>query len=182
VTTYTRRQLLAGSAVALGGLAVSAARAGAVESAIAVATAVESSTASGGSDPVATAKTIHQEEDYDAGPARIYGVLLDARQFTAMSDGRKAEIDPRAGGTFSLFAGHIIGRQLELVPDVRIVQAWRVVTWPEGVYSIARFDLRKRQSGTRLVFDHNGFPSELAEHLATGWQENYWKPMRKYLG
>src|SRR5262249_13932959 len=150
--------VLAGSAVALGSLAVSAARAG----------AVESSTASRGSDPVAIAKAIHQEEDYDASPPRIYGALLDAKQFTAISDGRVAEIDRNVGGVFSLFAGHIIGRQLELVPDRRIVQAWRVVTWPDGIYSIARFELRSRGSGTRLVFDHTGFPSDLAEHLATG--------------
>ena len=49
--------------------------------------------------------------------------------FTASS----AKIDPVVGGTFSLFDGHIIGRILELVPDQRIVEAWRVVDWPAGV-------------------------------------------------
>ena len=88
--------------------------------------------------------------------------------------------------TFSVFAGHIVGRNLELVPNQRIVQAWRVVTWPEGIYSIARFELvaqtsAGQSSATRIIFDHTGFPAELAEHLESGWRENYWDALRKYL-
>lgn len=60
----------------------------------------------------------------------------------------------------------------------RIVQAWRVATWPEGVYSIARFELRPQQAGTRVIFDHTGFPPELRDHLAAGWEDHYWKALR----
>jgi hypothetical protein len=77
---------------------------------------------------------------------------------------------------------HIVGRNLELVPDRRIVQAGRVVPWPEGIFSIARFELVRRGPETRVIFDHTGFPSELAEHLESGWTENYWTALRKYLG
>jgi len=55
------------------------------------------------------------------------------------------------------------------IPNQRIIQAWRVVTWPEGVYSIAKFELKPHGSGTRLVFDHTGFPEGLHDHLAEGW-------------
>lgn len=127
-------------------------------------------------------RAIHQEEDFKAGPRRIYEALLDAKQFTALSDGRAAEIDRTLGGAFSLFAGHIVGRNLELVPNRRIVQAWRVVPWPEGIYSIARFELLGQSSGTRVIFDHTGFPPQLAEHLEDGWNENYWTALQKYLG
>ena len=50
-----------------------------------------------------------------------------------------------------------IGRNVELLPNHRIVQAWRVVTWPEGVYSIAKFELKPHGSGTQLVFDTSDF-------------------------
>ena len=75
-----------------------------------------------------------------------------------------------------------MGRNLELIPARRIVQAWRVVPWPEGVYSIAKFELQDQGSGTKVIFDHTGFPTDLAEHLESGWQENYWKALRSYLG
>ena len=123
--------------------------------------------------------TIHQEVDFNVSPERVYEALLDAKQFTEFS-GRPAEINREVGGAFSLFKGHIIGRNVELVPNQRIVQAWRVVTWPEGAYSIARFELKPQGSGTRLVLDHIGFPEGLHDHLAQGWEENYWSLLKKY--
>ena len=118
--------------------------------------------------PVALAQpnksiTIHQEIDFNTSPQPLYEALLDANQFTAFS-GRPAEINREVGGAFSLFGGHIIGRNVELLPNQRIIQAWRVVTWPEGVYSIAKFELKPHRSGTRLVFDHTGFPEGLHDH------------------
>ena len=123
--------------------------------------------------------TIHQEIDLNASPQKIYDALLDAKQFTDFS-GRTAEINRDVGGVFSLFQGHIVGRNVELVPNKRIVQAWRVVTWPEGAWSIARFDLKPSGAGTHVIFDHIGFPEGLHDHLAQGWEENYWSLLKKY--
>jgi activator of HSP90 ATPase len=122
---------------------------------------------------------IHQEVDFSAGAKELYEALLDSSKFTAFS-GRPAEIKGEVGGVCSLFGGHIIARNLELVPNQRIVQAWRVVTWPEGVYSIARFDFKVQGSGTHLVFEHTGFPEGLHDHLAEGWEQNYWTLLKKY--
>jgi activator of HSP90 ATPase len=123
--------------------------------------------------------TIHQEIDFAVSAKKVYEALLDSKQF-ALFSGRTAEIDPAVEGTFSLFEKHIIGRNLELVPNERIVQAWRVVDWPAGVYSIARFEIKSRGNGSRLIFDHTGFPEELQQHLAEGWQKNYWDLLTKY--
>jgi activator of HSP90 ATPase len=122
---------------------------------------------------------IHQEIDLNASPQKVYEALLDSKQFTEFS-GRPAEINRDLGGASSLFKGHIIARNLELVPNQRIVQGWRVVTWPEGAWSIARFDLTPNGAGTHVVFDHVGFPEGLHDHLAQGWDENYWSLLKKY--
>ena len=131
---------------------------------------------------------IHQEVVFNAAPDRVYDILLSSKKFsdcTKMSfdnfSATSAKIDPVAGGTFSVFDGHIFGRILELVPGKRIVEAWRVVDWPEGVYSIARFELQTQGIGTKLSFDHIGFPAGLKEHLAEGWTQHYWDALKKYL-
>ena len=73
---------------------------------------------------------------FQADRKRIYTALTDARQFdriiqlsAAMRSGalgsKPAEISPQVGGEFTLFGGYITGRHLELVPNERIVQAWR---------------------------------------------------------
>src|SRR3954468_14132156 len=135
-----------------------------------------------------TSEAIHQEVVFNATPKRVYDALTEAKEFTkvvtfsSMKNAPPAQIAHDVGGTFSLFGGHIIGRHLELVPNQRIVQAWRAVDWVPGVYSIARFELADRAGKTALVFDHIGFPAGQGEHLAQGWHANYWEPIEKYLG
>jgi activator of HSP90 ATPase len=126
----------------------------------------------------ASSATIHQEVDLEASPDRIYDALLDAKQFKAITGGFPTEIAAEAGGAFSCFGAHIVGRNVEIVPKRRIVQAWRVATWPEGVYSIVRFELKPQQAGTRVILDHTRYPPELREHLAAGWEDHYWKGLR----
>ncbi len=91
-----------------------------------------------------------------------------------------------AGGAFSCFGGVITGRNVELLPDRRIVQAWRVAMWPEGLYSIVKVELRPQGTETRLTLDHVGFPEEMRAHLngedpEGGWHRQYWEPLKKYL-
>lgn len=137
-----------------------------------------------------TAESIHQEASFKASRNRVYEALTDPKQFdkvvklsgASMALGSEpTKITNEVGGAFVLFGGHIIGRQIELVPNERIVQAWRVVDWGPGIYSIAKFELREQGSGTRIVFDHTGFPKGLGEHLAKGWKGHYWEPLEKFL-
>ena len=108
-----------------------------------------------------TADAIHQEVNLSANRKRIYATLLDAKQFdemtrlipsmqTAKPGNSPTEISSELGGTFTLFRGHIIGRQVEFVPNQRIVQAWRVVDWAPGVYSIvsSNSNLRAPEPGS----------------------------------
>jgi activator of HSP90 ATPase len=124
---------------------------------------------------------IHQEVEFNASPSRVYATLTDAARFSALTGGAPAEISREAGGAFSCFGGAIVGRQIELAPDQRVVQAWRAGNWPAGAYSIVRFELQAAGDGTRLIFDQSGFPEAESTHLADGWHKMYWEPMRKYL-
>jgi activator of HSP90 ATPase len=125
--------------------------------------------------------SIRQAVIIKSGPQRVYDALLDAKQFSAFTGGAPAEIDSKAGGAFSCFGGMITGRNVELMPNQRIVQAWRARNWPEGVYSIVRFELDAQGSETRLTLDHSAFPEGNAEHLEGGWHKMYWEPLKKYL-
>ncbi len=107
-------------------------------------------------------ESIHQEPIFKASRKRVYDALTDTKQFNnvtqlsaAMQSGMPpgaapTQISREAGGAFALFGGHIVGRHIELVPNERIVQAWRVATWDPGVYSIAKFALVEQGSGTKL--------------------------------
>jgi len=172
----TRRQLIAGMAVTLGGVTLGSSEARAETEEIS-----------------RTAEAIHMEPVFKASRKRVYEALTDMKQFekivqlsaamkSGMAPGAKpAEISREAGGAFSLFGGYVTGRQLELVPNERIVQAWRAGGWDPGDYSISKFELVEQGTGTKIVFDHTGFPKGKAEHLAEGWKINYWEPLEKFL-
>jgi activator of HSP90 ATPase len=173
-----RRRILAGGFMALG--AATLARAGASDQPA--------------SEVSRDAEAIHQEPVFKAERARVYEALTSGEKFdriikltpvmqSAAMSGRteRTRMSPRAGSTFALFGAYIVGRQIELDSPELIVQAWRVVGWSPGVYSMARFQLVDESGGTRIVFDHTGFPKGQGEHLASGWHEHYWDPLAKFL-
>jgi activator of HSP90 ATPase len=173
----TRRQAIAKTALAMGAF-------GAI-SIIAPAAPVE--------DVSRNAESLHQELVFQANRKRIYEILTNAAQFDKMthdvqrkeggaaSASHPTEISRDAGGAFSLFGGRIVGRHLELVPDERIVQAWRVASWKPGVYSIVRFDFLEQGPETKILFDQTGFPPGDSENLLHGWKIHYWQPLEKFL-
>jgi activator of HSP90 ATPase len=124
--------------------------------------------------------SLHQEPSFRATPQRIYEILLDSKQFAACT-GMPAEIDPKAGGAFSMFGGMIVGRTVELISNQRIVQAWRPTHWQEGVYSVVKFELKPHASETTIVLDHTGFPEGDYDSLSSGWDSHYWQPLKKFL-
>ncbi len=171
----TRRQMIAGAAMLAAGTAMRPARGWAETEEISH-----------------TAESIHQEALFKASRQRIFKALTDTAQFdkviqlgsgmNAKSLGNKpTAISREPGGSFTLFGGHIVGRQIDLVPDERIVQGWRVVDWAAGIYSIAKFEMVEQASGTKLVLDHTGFPQGLGKHLAAGWKSHYWEPLENFL-
>ncbi len=176
--TPTRRELIAGITVGIGGVALCSTK----------------MWAEAEEEITRTAESIHQEPVFKASRKRVYEALTDTKQFNgviqlsaAMKSGMPpgaapTQISREAGGAFTVFGGHIMGRQIELVPNERIVQAWRTAGWDQGVYSIAKFALVEQGSGTKIVFDHTGFPKGEGEHLAAGWKANYWEPLEKFLG
>ena len=128
---------------------------------------------------------IHQEVTIPASADRVYAALTESAQFAEVTGGAPAKIDAVEGGAFSCFGGAIEGRNIELVPGRRIVQAWRVCVgaakWDDGVYSIVKFELEDAGDSTKLILDQDGFPEDTREHLEGGWHKMYWEPLAKYL-
>ena len=174
----TRRQVISGGAIAMGIFALGSCRVwAAVEEGI-----------------LRAEEAIHQEPVFKASRKRVYEALTDASQFdkvvqlsAAMQGGgmktgaAPVTVSREVGGAFAAFGGYISGRQVELVPNERIVQVWRAGSWDPGSYSIAKFVMVEQGAETRIKFDHTGFPKGQAEHLAEGWKVNYWEPLAKFL-
>jgi activator of HSP90 ATPase len=165
----TRRRLIGGAVL------VAAGAAGGAAALAGLAAAPRCSTGSHGRT------ALRQVVDFEARPPQVYAALMSSEAFAAFT-GMPAAIEPTAGGAVSLFGGLVVGRNIELAPGRRIVQAWRPVQdFPSGVYSLVKMELSPAGAGTRLVLDHSGFPEGHYDHLDQGWPPRYWLPLKRYL-
>jgi activator of HSP90 ATPase len=128
--------------------------------------------------------SIHQEAVIKASPGQVYEYLTNGEIFTAATE-MPAQVSDREGEPFSLFGGRVEGRQIELVPGERVVQAWRFGgahpdAWEAGVYSIVRFTLRSEGDATKFVIDHDGIPPEWQDHIQSGYPTFYQGPLARY--
>jgi activator of HSP90 ATPase len=127
-------------------------------------------------------KTVDQSVTFQASAHQVYEMLADSAKHTAFT-GVPAEISREVGGEFSAYGGALTGKNLELVPDKRIVQSWRAASdeWPEDHYSTAIFALEESGGKTRLSFTQAGVPVDAYENISKGWHEHYWSKIKEAL-
>ena len=126
-------------------------------------------------------KTFKQEIEFSATPAELYDLIMDQKKHAAFT-GAKAKITNRKGGTFDVWDGYITGKNIELVKNKKIVQAWHASDMPEGHISIVTFEfIPLSPKKTLLKFTHANVPVDLSANYESGWYESYWEPMKKYL-
>jgi hypothetical protein len=148
-------------------------------------------------------EAIHQVAVFKASRKRVYEALTDAKQFDkvielsgvmqSMHLGNKpAEISREVGGGFALFGGYITGHTSNLrrtsascrpgEPAVGLRGSIRSFATRFAPARVAKFELVEQGTGSKIVFDHTGFPKGKAEALASGWKAHYWEPLQKFLG
>ena len=127
-----------------------------------------------------TTTNVEQTVHFSASLGRTYRAIADSAEHSAFT-GAPAAIPVEQGAAFTTHGGEIEGRILEVVANERIVQAWRPRGWPEGTYSIVRYDFSGNDEGTEIHLSHTGLPDGAADHIADGWQKMYWTPLAEYL-
>jgi activator of HSP90 ATPase len=125
-------------------------------------------------------KTVRQTITFKAPPHDVYEALMDSKKHSKFT-GDKASISRKVGGKFSAFDGYSEGTNLELIPDNKIVQAWRASDWPEGHYSQVAFTFKEIPGGTRLLFTQTGVPEGQFDDISQGWRDYYWAPLKEML-
>jgi len=110
----------------------------------------------------------------------IYNAWLDSLAHSEMTGGQ-ANISDEPGGAFSAWDGYISGRNLELVPGERIVQAWRTTKFDEDHEdSIVTITLEDRDDGALLTLSHSNVPETHLGYEQGGWHTHYFEPMIAY--
>jgi activator of HSP90 ATPase len=125
-------------------------------------------------------KDYRQTIVFKASPHDVYEALMDSEKHAAFT-GAAADISREIGGAFSAWDGYLVGSNLALEPDRKILQDWRATDWPEGATSTVTFLLEPVDEGTRLFFSHEGIPADFYDDIVQGCQDYYWEPMKAML-
>ncbi|MFX1325717.1 MAG: SRPBCC domain-containing protein [Promethearchaeota archaeon] len=127
-------------------------------------------------------KVIKKEVIIKAAPHDVYEAFMDSKTHSKFTES-KAKISREVGGDFSVFEGTINGKNLELVPDKKIVQTWRSEdeNWSKGFYSTITIIFEAVEEGTLIKFTHVDVPESAYDSVKDGWTTYYWKPLKKLL-
>lgn len=124
---------------------------------------------------------IEQSVVLPASPSKLYTAFLDSREHSRFT-GAPAKISAKVGRKFTAFAGALAGRNLLLVPNQMIVQAWRATHWPrKDADSILILRFSKAPGGGRIDLAHINVPEHDHKGVTNGWTGYYWDPWRTYL-
>ena len=125
---------------------------------------------------------IEQSITFKATPAELYALFMDSAKHSAAT-GAPARISRKVGGKWSAFGGMLLGKNLALVPNRMIVQAWRSSQWkaadPDSIL-VVRFEKSAGGAAT-VTLTHVSVPLHDHKGVTQGWKKYYWEPWKKYL-
>jgi activator of HSP90 ATPase len=75
------------------------------------------------------------------------------------------------GTEFSLWEDDITGRNIEFIPDRKIVQEWYFGDQEEQ--SVVTITIDARGGKSDVTVEHTNIPDEEFENIAEGWREYY---------
>ena len=114
-----------------------------------------------------------------ASPQEVYRAWLSSKGHSGMT-GSPAKVSDKVGGEFEAWGGYIHGKNLDLVPNQRIVQSWRTSEFSEDEPdSRLEITLEPAGSQTKLTLKHSGLPPHGGQY-EDGWVESYFEPMKEY--
>ncbi len=105
-----------------------------------------------------------------AKPEEVYKALINPATIQLWS-GEPAIMSEEPGSAFSLWNDTIVGKNMEFVPDKKIVQEWFFGEQEEP--SVVTIILHDHKSGTSAELRHTNIPDEDFDNISEGWNENY---------
>lgn len=105
-----------------------------------------------------------------ATPEEVYLALTNELTLTLWT-GAQAKMVAEVGGEFSLWEDSILGRNIELEENKKIVQQWYFGDREEE--SIVTIKLHVHKRGTSVELNHINIPEEDFENITEGWNDDY---------
>ncbi|KAG1463108.1 hypothetical protein G6F56_005363 [Rhizopus delemar] len=125
--------------------------------------------------------TIHDRVDFQTSAQELYETLMDTQRAMVWTRG-PVRLTKEVGSQFELFGGNVTGEILELVPGQKIVQSWRLKSWPAGHFSKVTLTFEQGSESVDLKVEQTGVPVGEEELTRTNWSGYYWRAIKASFG
>ncbi|KAF7726617.1 hypothetical protein EC973_008581 [Apophysomyces ossiformis] len=119
--------------------------------------------------------------DFQTSAHELYETLLDPQRVSIWTRS-PAKISKEVGSKFELFNGNVSGELKEAVPDRKIVQSWRLQSWPAGHYSTVTLTFDQGSDSVKLNMKQTGVPIGEEELTQKNWEGYYWRSIKQAFG
>jgi uncharacterized protein YndB with AHSA1/START domain len=110
----------------------------------------------------------------------VYKAWLNSDQHALMTGGAGAHVSDKIGEPFEAWDGYIQGKNLELQPFKRILQAWRTSEFSDSEPdSLLEILFEPANGGTKVTIRHSELPAHGMQYKQ-GWVDSYFEPMKDY--
>ena len=110
-------------------------------------------------------------------PEEVYIALTNPFTIELWS-GYPAIMDEKTETEFSLWEGDIIGKNLEMITNKKVVQEWYFGDQPEK--SIVTINLFEDKKGTQVELNHTNIPDDDFDNIKDGWNEYYFGAIKAF--
>lgn len=76
--------------------------------------------------------TVSETYEFNTSAEQLYQTFVDPQRVTAFTRTPPQEFEPKEGGKFNLFGGNVVGTFKTLEQNKKIIQDWRLGSWPKG--------------------------------------------------
>ncbi|KAI9250976.1 activator of Hsp90 ATPase [Phascolomyces articulosus] len=125
--------------------------------------------------------TLNDVVEFQTSAHELYETLLDPQRVSIWTRG-PAKISKEKGAKFELFNGNVRGELLETEQDKKIVQTWRLQSWPEGHYSTVTMTLEQESDCVQLHVKQTGVPIGEEDLTQRNWTGYYWRSIKQAFG
>ncbi len=123
-------------------------------------------------------KSIKQTYTIHATVEEVWKALTDPKVIDKWGGG-PAEMSREEGFEFSLWGGDVWGKNIEVIPNRKLVQEWFGGKWDKP--SIATFALSPKGEQTIIDFANFDVPDAEFSDIEKGWRDYYLGPIKEYL-
>lgn len=110
-------------------------------------------------------------------PEILYSALTKAATIQLWT-GEPAIMEAIEGSEFSLWDDSIVGKNLEFVPNKKIVQEWYFGEQDEA--SIVTIILHEDKDRTSVELRHTNIPDEDFNDITSGWTDSYFGSLKLF--